>query len=165
MARAMASDRFRPSASARRSSASHNSTGISDETTTLPFDDGIAGTSTPILHRQIQAIHRNLENSGVFLLTPIGNCESSSGDGDTSGGRATALATPSQPLTRRTVVKRIIVKIEIFPDVNEAGERVWRVEPHYRLPSGRTERVPDTRGVATNADALAEAERLVKPGD
>jgi len=61
-------------------------------------------------------------------------------------------------------MERTIVKIEIFPDVNEAGERVWRVVPHYRQPSGRTESVPDKRGFATNAEALAEAERLFKVG-
>jgi len=62
-------------------------------------------------------------------------------------------------------MKQTIVTIEILQDVNEAGERVWRVVPHHRLPSGQTESVPNTRGFASKADALAEAERLVKIGD
>lgn len=57
-------------------------------------------------------------------------------------------------------MKTQLVRISIIRDWNERNERAYLVTPYYRMECGRVVSVPDTRGFATRAEAIAEAERI-----
>jgi hypothetical protein len=53
-----------------------------------------------------------------------------------------------------------LVRVVIDRETNDDGDRIYTVTPFYRLRTGETVSVPDTRGWRTKAGAKAEAERL-----
>lgn len=53
-----------------------------------------------------------------------------------------------------------LLRVSVYPDVNDSGEQRWFVTPYYRR-DGVVMSVPDDRGWPTQEEARADADRLL----